>query len=117
MEYVFRFLLGFLVTWAGCFLASLIMVGRIRKRQVELNRLKFNLDRYRESLTKPASHIWVDVEDRLPTHNREYLVEYCFGDFPDRLFHSVHDFDIRENRFQHEGFRNLKVVRWAELPR
>jgi hypothetical protein len=29
----------------------------------------------------------------------------------------VHDFNVRENRFQHEGFHGLRVVRWAELPR
>lgn len=110
MEYVFRCLFGFAMTFIGCELAILITCRRI-------TRYKQELKLHRERLTKPESYIWVDVDDHLPVHNREYLVEYRFEKYPDVRFHSVHDFDIRENRFQHEGFEGLKVVRWAELPR
>lgn len=110
MEYVFRCLFGFALTFIGCEIAILITCRRIRNCKRELKFL-------RERITKPESYIWVDVEDRLPVHNREYLVEYYFEEQPNARFHSVHDFQIRENRFQHEGFHGLKVVRWAELPR
>lgn len=110
MEYVFRCLFGFAVTFISCEIAILITCRRIRNCKQELKFL-------RERITKPESYIWVDVDDRRPIHNREYLVEYCFESCPDVRFHSVHDFNIRENRFQHEGFHGLKVVRWAELPR
>lgn len=109
MEYVFRCLFGFAMTFIGCEIAILITCIRIRNCKQELKFL-------RERLTKPESYIWVNVTDRLPVHNREYLVEYHFGS-SNELFHSVHEFQIRENRFEYEGFKGLKVVRWAELPR
>lgn len=110
MEYVFRFLFGFAAMSVGCWLAILIYNLRIRRCKRELTLLQ-------DRLTKPESYIWVNVDDRLPVHNREYLVEYCFESNPNMRFHSVHDFYIRENRFQHEGFHGLRVVRWAELPK
>lgn len=110
MKYVFHYLFGFAATFIGCEIAILITRGRIRNCKQELKFL-------RERITKPESYIWVNVDDRLPTHNREYLVEYYFENFPDSVYHSVHDFNVRENRFLYDGFRNLKVIRWAELPR
>lgn len=110
MEYVFRCLFGFAVTFIGCEIAILITCRRIRNCKQELQFL-------RERITKPESYIWVNADDRRPTHNREYLVEYCYEPYPDVRFHSVHDFKVREDRFQHEGFHGLRVVRWAELPR
>ena len=110
MEYVFCFLVGFVVTLIGSWIAVAATEQDVRNARSELKNL-------RARLTKPESYIWVDVGDHLPTHNREYLVEYCFENYPDCLFHSVHDFNIRENRFQYEGFHGLKVVRWAELPK
>lgn len=110
MGYVYRFLLGFSVTFVGCEVAILIMRRRIEKYKLEVRV-------HRDRLTRPESYIWVNVEYHPPEHNGEYLVEYCFENYPDVKFHSVHSFDIRENRFQHEGFHGLKVVRWAELPK
>ena len=110
MEHVFSFLFGFAMTLTGCTLAILSMRRALRENERELEESKKNL-------TKPESYIWVDVNDHRPMHNREYLVEYHFESCPDVMFHSVHDFNIRENRFQHEGFHGLTVVRWAELPK
>ncbi len=110
MDYVFRFLFGFAVTFIGCELAILITRRGIRKNARMLEELKSNL-------TKPESYIWVNVEDRLPVHNRDYLVEYYFEVNPNLRYHSVHEFQIREHRFEYDGFHGLKVVRWAELPR
>ena len=110
MDYLFKFLIGFAVTFIGCELAILITRRGIRKNARMLEEIQNNL-------TKPESYIWVNVDDRRPIHNREYLVEYYFTACPDVRFHSVHDFYVRENRFQHEGFHGLRVVRWAELPR
>lgn len=110
MEHVFSFLFGFAMTLTGCVLAILSMRRTIRENVHKLEESKNNL-------TKPESYIWENVDDRRPVHNREYLVEYYFETCPTVCFHSVHDFDIRENRFQHEGFHGLTVVRWAELPR
>ena len=109
MDYVFRCLFGFAMTFIGCEIAILITCIRIRNCKQELKFL-------RERLTKPESYVWVNAEDHLPTQNRDYLVEYCFGNSTTR-FYSVHTFYVRENRFQHEGWEGLKVIRWAELPK
>ena len=112
MEHVFSFLFGFAMTLTGCVLAILSMRRTIRENAHKLEESK-------NDLTKPESYIWVNVEDRLPTQNQEYLVEYCYESNPDMRFASVHWFYVRERRFQYEDFPgfNLKVVRWAELPR
>ncbi|MBO7309525.1 MAG: hypothetical protein J6V38_07845 [Kiritimatiellae bacterium] len=110
MEYVFRFLSGFAVTLMGCLIALLSMRRTIRENAHELEETEKNL-------TKLPSYIWVDVNDRLPISDGEYLVEYCFENYPDVRMHAIYDFDVRLDRFQHEGFHGMKVVRWAELPR
>ena len=110
MEYVFRFLFGFLVTFAGCEIAILLT-----RRRVAI--CKSDLKFYRERLTKPVSYIWIRVEDHYPERDGDYLVEYSFEANPMILFHSVHRYMVREERFQHEGFAGLKVHRWAELPK
>lgn len=117
MEYVFRFLLGFAVTLAGSWIAILSMRRTIRENANELKKIEDELEEAENNLTEPASYIWVDVDDHRPMRNGECIVEYCFDAYPDVRFHSVHDFYVHENRFQHEGFHGLKVVRWAELPR
>lgn len=117
MEYVYRFLSGFAVTLMGCMIALLSMRRTIRENANELKKIEDELEEAENNLTEPASYIWVDVDDHRPTHNGECLVEYYFETCPDVRFHSVFDFDIRADRFQHEGFHGLKVGRWAELPR
>lgn len=111
MEYMLRCVIsGFVFILCGFMFGAVYWSYRERKFREKLNRDEI-------PLTDPESYIWVNANDYLPIHNREYLVEYCFEACPDVRFHSVHDFNIRENRFQHEGFHGLKVVRWAELPR
>lgn len=111
MEYVFRFLFGFLVTFAGCEIAILIM-----RRRVTI--YKHDLKFFQERLTKPESYIWVRVEDHPPERTGEYLVEYTFDDQPPSCpFYSVHAYSVIQERFEHDGFRGLKVHRWAELPK
>ena len=111
MEYVLRCLLsGLLFMLSGFIFGTVFWSRRERK-------FRERLDAARDELTEPESYIWVNVEDRLPVHDREYIVEYTFESNSNIRFHSIHDFMIRENRFQHEGFHGLKVVRWAELPK
>ena len=110
MEYVFRFLIGFLVTFAGCGVAIFIL-----SRRIEEYKLKLRV--YEESLTKPESYIWVRVEAYLPERDGYYLVEYSFESSRNLRFHSVHGFRVSDGRFQPEGFDGLKVHRWAELPK
>ena len=110
MEYVFRFLFGFLVTWAGYFVAVYLMGWRLQNGRRELAKL-------RELRTRPEPYIWVDVGERRPTENQEYLVEYHYaGPVFDR-FHAVYRYDVSQERFEPEGFNGIIIDRWAKLPR
>lgn len=111
MEYVLRVLFSGLLFILAGFMFGTVFWSRWDRK------LRKKSEESENNLTKPESYIWVNVDDRRPIHNREYLVEYHFESCPDVMFHSVHDFNIRENRFQHEGFHGLTVVRWAELPK
>lgn len=111
MSYVFDFTYGFtLVLIGGALGLYIIMNGFIEEKRRELNDLN-------ENLTKPESYIWIDCNERYPMCDGEYLVEYYFEDNVNMRFHSVHRFDAREKRFSYEGFKELKVIRWAELPK
>lgn len=113
MENVLRVLFsGLLFILSGFMFGTAFWNHRERKHREKL-------DETETALTEPESYIWVKVEDRLPTHNRDYLVEYYFESSPNLRFASVHRFNVRERRFQYENSRDfsLKVVRWAELPK
>lgn len=56
---------------------------------------------------------WISVKDRLPTESGAYLVSYKFES--EHRYFGVHDYYVGE-RFQHEGFRGLKVTHWMPLP-
>ena len=110
MKYVFYYLFAYAVTWLGCMIAILSMRCRIRNCKQELKFL-------RESLTKPESYIWVDKTERLPEHDGEYLVECRFGEHGSMIFHRVNEFSTSRNRFSVEGWCDIMVLRWAELPK
>ena len=111
MEYVIRFLLGVLVTFIGCEIAILIMRGRIVDYRLQLKR-------YRESLTEPEAYVWVRVDAYRPKQDGEYLVEYVFDDRSSSpRFYAVYSYSTLDERFDHEGFRGSKILRWAELPK
>lgn len=110
MEYIFRFLFGFLVTFVGCMIAIRIMNRHIRANCVKLKELKV-------ALTKPESYIWVNAEDRLPEHDGVYLVEYSFTEYPLSRCYIVLKFLVNDGRFQNISPRDQKVRRWAELPK
>lgn len=109
MEYVFRFMFGLAVTFIGCMIPILVTSQRIRQSKLELKRL-------REQLTKPESYVWIDVRDRLPERDDQYLVEYEFVDFPMSRYATVTKYYSDEQRFRQDP-RETRVIRWAELPK
>lgn len=110
MEYVFRFLFACAVTFVGCEISIFATRQRIRQCKLELKTL-------REKLTKPESYVWVNVHDRLPVSPGYYLIEYAFTEFPNSRYAAVHRFDAELNRFRNVDPFELKVLRWAELPK
>lgn len=110
MEYVFRLMLGCAVTFVGCMISILATSQRIRQCKLELKRL-------REQLTKPESYVWIDVSDHLPKRDGRYLVEYEFVDFPlSSRYATVTKYYSDEQCFNVNP-REMRVVRWAKLPK
>lgn len=110
MENVLRVLFSGMMFMLSGFMFGTVFWSRYERKFRE------KLSATKGDLTEPESYIWVNVDDRLPTRSDVYVVEYCFGDSGSR-YYSAHRFDVRENRFEYEGYKDLKVIRWAELPR
>ena len=110
MSHAMYFITGVLFTFIVC----VSMIVRM-SRYVEAMERK--VTEHETNLVKSKWYIWVNVDDRLPTRADDYVVEYYYGDAVDWKYYSVHRFDPRENRFECEGFKDLKHIRWAELPK
>ena len=110
MDYIFRCVFGFLMTFVGCEIAIMLASRRIRMKRRELEKLK-------ASLTKPESYVWIDVTDHLPTRDGLYLIEYSFKSFQFSRSYIVLRFCVDEQRFQNINLLDVSVIRWAELPK
>ena len=111
MEFVLR-----CVIYSLLLILSGFMFGTVFRSRYE-RKFREKSDATRGELTKPESYIWVDKNEHLPEHDGEYIVEYRFGENGSMIFHRIDEFSTSRNRFHDEGWYDMIILRWAELPK
>lgn len=116
MEYVFRCLFAFAVTWVGCMLAMLIMRRSLNHYIDRLEELDAEIEDRETSLSERDPHVWTNVSNGLPTCDGDYVVEFHFEGLGHSHF-AIDYFYTDEGRFENEGYKGMTVDRWAHIPK
>lgn len=112
MEYVFRCLFAFAVTWVGCMLAMLIMRRSLNHYIDRLEELDAEIELLEDSL--PALEAWTTPE-HLPGESGDYVVRCQLGDL-ERPFFTTAQFDAEKCQFRVGNFYGATVTHWTYMP-
>ena len=112
MEYVFRCLFAFAVTWVGCMLAMLIMRRSLNHYIDRLEELDAEIELLEDSL--PALGAWITI-DHFPGESGDYVVRCHLGD-PERPFFTTAYLDVENCRYEVGTFYGATVTHWTYMP-